>query len=199
MPDDATPPPPVPTSATTTPTPSEPSIPFHIGEEFGTAKKNLPSIKIVLICVAVIAAIAAIFAFVQRPQSATTGSMDNVISAEVPNQNIIIVAINVTVKNNGEKPYWIHTIKADLDASSGSFSDDAASAGDFDRYFQAFPALKEHALPPLAREARINPGAQLAGTILVTFPVAPDAFASRKSLKVTIQPYDQPVPLILTK
>jgi len=114
MPDDATPPPPAPPNATTAPSPSEPPIPFHIGEEFGTAKKNLPSIKIVLICVAVIAAIAAIFAFVQRPQSATTGSMDNVASVEVPNQNMVMVAINVTVKNNGEKPYWIHTIKADL-------------------------------------------------------------------------------------
>jgi hypothetical protein len=110
-----------------------------------------------------------------------------------------MVAINVSFQNNGAKPYWIHTIKADLDTAAGSFTDDAASPSDFDRYFQAFPTLKQHALAPLEREARINPGARTAGTIIVVFPVTPDAFANRKSLKVTIQPYDQPVPLVLTR
>jgi hypothetical protein len=181
------------------PAPSEPGTPFHIGEEFGTAKKNLPSLKIVGIAVAVIAVIAAITSFVQRPQSATTGSIDDIISVEVPDQNLVMVAINVSFRNNGTKPYWIHTIKADLDTTTGSFSDDAASPADFDRYFQAFPTLKQHALNPLEREARINPGGHTQGTIIVAFPVTPDAFANRKSLKVSIQPYDQPVPLVLTR
>jgi hypothetical protein len=192
MPDDTTspqPPNPPPTSAT----------PFHIGEEFGTAKKNLPPVKIVLIGVAVIGLIALIASLVQRPHSATAGSIDDIVSVEVPNQNLMMVAINVSFQNNGTKPYWIHTIKADLDTASGSFTDDAASPADFDRYFQAFPTLKEHALSPLEREARVNPGAQTKGTIIVAFPVTPDAFAARKSIKVTIQPYDQPVPLVLTK
>src|SRR5579862_6765111 len=187
------PPPPSP------PAPPEPSTPFHIGEEFGTAKKNLPPAKIVLIGVAVIAVIALIVSLTQRPHSATTGSIDDVVSVEIPDQNSIMVAINVSFQNNGIKPYWIHTIKADLDTTSGSFSDDAASPADFDRYFQAFPTLKQHALAPLEREAKINPGGRIAGTVIVAFPVTPDAFANRKSLKVTIQPYDQPVPLVLTK
>ena len=187
---------PIPPSASA---PSEPGTPFHIGEEFGTAKKNLPPTKIILIGVAVIAVIALIVSLAQRPHSATTGSIDDVVSVEIPDQNSIMVAINVSFQNNGTKPYWIHTIKADLDTTSGSFSDDAASPADFGRYFQAFPALKQHALAPLEREARINPGGRIAGTIIVAFPVTPDAFANRKSLKVTIQPYDQPVPLVLTK
>jgi hypothetical protein len=187
------PPPPSP------PAPPEPSTPFHIGEEFGTAKKNLPPVKIVLIGVAVIAVIAIIVSLVQRPHSATTGSIDDIVSVEVPDQHMIMVAINVAFQNNGIKPYWIHTIKADLDTGSASFSDDAASPADFDRYFQAFPTLKQHALAPLEREAKIIPGGHIQGTIIVAFPVKSDAFANRKSLKVTIQPYDQPVPLVLTK
>lgn len=179
--------------------PSESGTPFHIGEEFGTARKNLPSLKIVLISVVIIAVIAAAISFVQRPRSATTGSIGDVVSVEVPDQNQIMVAINVSFQNNGTKPYWIHTIKADLDTTSGSFSDEAASPADFDRYFQAFPTLKQHALDPLQREAKINPGGHTQGTIIVAFPVTPDAFANRKSLKVTIQPYDQPVPLVLTR
>jgi hypothetical protein len=121
------------------------------------------------------------------------------MTVEIPDQNSIMVAINVSFQNNGTKPYWIHTIKADLDTTSGSFSDDAASPADFGRYFEAFPSLKQHALDPLQREARINPGGQIKGTVIVAFPVTPDAFAQRKSLRVTIQPYDQPVPLVLTK
>jgi len=176
-----------------------PGTSFQIGEEFGTAKKNLPPAKIVLIGVGVIAVVALIASLAQRPHSATAGSIDDVVSVEIPDQNMVMVAINVSFQNNGTKPYWIHTIKADLDTTSGSFSDDAASPADFDRYFQAFPTLKQHALAPLEREAKINPGGRTAGTIIVAFPVAPEAFANRKALKVTIQPYDQPVPLVLTK
>jgi hypothetical protein len=196
MPDDVSSPlPAIPSS----PAPPAPGTRFNIGEEFGTAKKNLPPVKIVLIGVAVIAVVALIASLTQRPHSATTGSIDDVVSVEIPDQNSIMVAINVSFQNNGTKPYWIHTIKADLDTSSGSFSDDAASPSDFHRYFQAFPTLKQHALAPLEREARINPGGRTTGTIIVAFPVTPDAFANRKSLQITIQPYDQPVPLVLTK
>jgi hypothetical protein len=194
MPDEIPSPPPA-----SAPTPAQPSTQFHIGEEFGTAKKNLPPAKIVAIGVGVVAVVAIILALAQRPHSATTGSIDDIVSVEVPDQNMVMVAINVSFQNNGVKSYWIHTINADLDTTSGSFTDDAASPSDFDRYFQAFPVLKQHALAPLEREAKINPGGRIAGTIIVAFPVTPDAFASRKSLRVTIQPYDQPVPLVLTK
>jgi hypothetical protein len=198
MPEDIPSPPPAPPGAPASAR-REPGTSFHIGEEFGTAKKNLPPAKIVAIGVGVIAIVALIASLAQRPHSATTGSIDDVVSVEIPDQNSIMVAINVSFQNNGTKPYWIHTIKADIDTSSGSFSDDAASPSDFHRYFQAFPTLKQHALAPLEREARINPGGRTTGTIIVAFPVTPDAFANRKSLQVTIQPYDQPVPLVLTK
>ena len=196
MPDEIPLPPPTPPASAS---PPQPRTQFHIGEEFGTAKKNLPPVKIVAIGVGVVAVVAIILALVQRPHSATAGSIDDVVSVEVPDQNMVMVAINVSFQNNGVKSYWIHTIKADLDTTTGSFTDDAASPADFDRYFQAFPALKQHALAPLEREAKITPGGRIAGTVIVTFPVTPDAFANRKQLKVTIQPYDQPVPLVLTK
>jgi hypothetical protein len=183
----------------TPPAAPTPRMDFQIGEEFGTAKKNLPPVKIVVISVAVIAVIASIASYVQRPRSATTGSIDDIVFVEIPNQNSTMVVINISIQNNGTKPYSIHNIKADLDTASGSFSDEAAAPVDFDRYFQAFPTLKQHALDPLRREAKINPDGQTKGTIIVSFPVTPDAFINRKSLKVTIQPYFQPVPLVLIK
>jgi len=193
----------------TDPTPSTPPPPkvtptqsrtdFRIDEEFGTAKKNLPPMKIIGIGIAIIVVLWAIAAFVQRPRPSATGAIDEVVSAEIPNQHAVIVAINVAFQNNGAKPFFIQTIKADLQTTDNSYSSDAASAVDLDRYYQAFPALKQYAGTPLQREGKVDVGSQAKGTIVVSFPVTPEAFASRKLLRVTIQPYDQPVPLVMTK
>lgn len=192
-----TPPPSVPSAGS--PEAPLPKTDFNIGEEFGTAKKNLPPVKILLIGAAIILLGWAIAALLQRPRVDATGSIDQVVSVEVPNQNLVMVAINVAFQNHGTKPLWIHTIKADVETANGNFSNEAASPADFERYYQAFPALKQYAVAPLQREAKVEPGGQISGTIIVGFPITPDAFAGRKSLKVSIQPYDQPVPLVLTK
>jgi len=183
----------------TPPTAPESRTTFRIGEEFGTAEKNLPPTRIILIGVGLILVGVAVLAFFQRPRPSASGSIDQVVSIEIPNQGAVMAAVNVSFRNNGEKPFWIRTIRAELQTGSNNYTDDAASAVDFDRYYQAFPALKQYAIEPLQREAKIEPGAQARGTIIVTFPVTPDAFANRKLLKVTIQPYDQPVPLVLSK
>jgi hypothetical protein len=181
-------------------TPAEPKPLPHLGEEFDTANKNLPPAKIVLIGVAAVVLVAMIWAVVQRPQSSATGSIDDVSSVEIPNQNSMMVALNVSIHNHGQKPFWIKSIEVDLDTGSNNkLTDDAASAVDFDRYFQAFPVLKEHALPALKPETMLEPNADAKGTIIVSFPVTPDALANRKSLTVTIRPYDQPKALVITK
>ena len=71
MPEDTPqPPPPPPPPALSEPvaTPAEPQIPFNIGEEFGTARKNLPPTKILLLAVAGIALITAVVGLVQKPR-----------------------------------------------------------------------------------------------------------------------------------
>ena len=177
---------------------SQSPISFNIGEEYGTAKKNLPPIKIVLIAIGIVAIVAAILILIQRPHSLATGSITDVSSVDVAGQNIMMVGLNVSLQNRSAKTYWIKTIKVSVDTPKGHFDDDAASAVDFDRYFQAFPALKEHALSPLVAETKIEPGAAYSGTVVVSFPITADDFASRKSLSLTIQPYDA-IPLVLTK
>jgi hypothetical protein len=180
-------------------TPSEPRIDFRIGEEFGTAKKNLPPVKIIGIGITLIAVGWAIAAFVQRPRPSATGTINEVVAVEIPNQHSVIVAINLAFQNIGAKPFFIQTIKAEVQTTDNTFSSDAASTVDLDRYYQAFPTLKQYAGPPLQREGKIDVGGQAKGTIIVSFPVTPEAFASRKLLRVTIQPYDQPVSLVMTK
>jgi hypothetical protein len=117
----------------------------------------------------------------------------------VPGQDMVMVAINISMYNRSNKPFQIRSIQAQVDIGSAPLEDNAASTSDLDRYFQAFPTLKQHALPPLAREQTIAPHADAQGTIVVTFPVTPSAFDGRKSMKVTIQSYDRGVPVVITK
>jgi hypothetical protein len=172
---------------------------FNIGEEYGTARKNLPPAKIIGICLGIVVVVVAIFAFLQRPKPSAAGSIDAINAIEIPGQNSVMVAVNVSFRNNGEKPFWIHTMKAELGTPSQTYSDDASPASDFDRYFEGFPALKQGTITPLKLEDKIEPGVEDKGTIIVSFPVTMDAFNTRKSLTVTIWPYDQGVPLIMTK
>jgi len=183
--------------------PAQPPVPdqptdFDISEEYGTARKSLPPAGIVLICVAVVAVIAAIYALTHRAHALSTGSIDDVVTVPMPGQDMVMVAVNVSLQNNEDKPIWIKTIQA-TDAAGGSKqTDDAAPAVDAQRYFQAFPDLKQHALDLMTAETRINPRAKITGTIVVSFPVKADAFAARKLLTVTITPYDE-LPVVITK
>jgi hypothetical protein len=195
MADTPTPPPPSPAS----PTPPQ-KIDFHIGDEFGTAKRNLPPAGIVFACIAVVAVVIGIFSYVQRSKPQGSGSIDYVNAAEVPDQNMVLVALTVTLRNTGQKPLWIHTVKGQLKtADDKTFDDEAASGVDFERYFQGFPALKENSQPPLPPETKVLPGAEQKGTVIFSFPVTKQAFDQRKTIVLNIQPYDQPLPVVLTK
>jgi hypothetical protein len=202
---------PTPTPPPVPPTPSTSSEPieaqqtgpnqqtdFDIAEEYGTARKNLPPAGIVAICIAVVLVIVAAYSLTHRAHALSSGSIDDVVPVAIPGQDMVMVAINVTVQNNSDKPSWIHTISASLDAGGNKLTDEAAPVVDAQRYFQAFPDLKQHALPFLTTEMRLNPGSKTSGTIVVSFPVTGEAFAGRKSLTVTIAPYNE-VPVVITK
>ena len=193
--DPATPPSP----AAPTPPTGQPGPTIHIGDEFGTAKRNLPPVKILLIATAGILIVAGIASFFQRAKPQGAGSLDNVVAVELPGQNSVLVALTFTLRNSGKKSLWVHNIEGKLVAPSGESSGDAVSAIDFDRYYQAFPALKANALAALAPEDKLQPGQELKRTVMVSFPVTLDVFNQRRSVSVIVQPYDQPVPVVLTK
>lgn len=180
------------------PSTPEPQEKFDIGEEYGTARKNLPPAGIVAICVVVVIAIVAVYSFTHRIKQHSTGSVDDVVAAAVPGQNMVMVAINVSVQNNEKKPLWIKSIQVGADVNGQKLSDDAIPAVDAKRYIETLPDLKAHALQLLAPEMQINPGEKIAGTVLGSFSVGADAFAARKSLTVTVNPYDE-LPIVLTK
>lgn len=171
---------------------------FDIGEEYGTARKNLPPIWILAICIVVVVAGVAIYAATHRAHAESSGTIDSVVDAAIPGQNAVMIAINVSLHNNELKPAWIKSIHVAADAGGKVQEDDAAPAVDAQGYLEAMPALKEHALQILKPEMRINPGEQISGTVVVSFPITPEIFAARKSLTVTVTPYDE-MPIVLKK
>lgn len=183
--------------------PEAPSAPisatnFNIGEEYGTARKNLPPAGIVAICVAVVVIIAGIYSLSHRAHPLSSGTVDDVVAVPIPGQDQVMVAINVSIQNNETNPAWVKSIQVSADVNGTKLSDDAAPAVDDQRYFQAMPELKAHALEPLTTETKINPESKLSGTIVVSFPVKAEDFAARKSLTVTIMPYNE-LPIVMTK
>lgn len=182
------------------PRPPAAPVPYDIptlGEEYDRPGRTLPPAQIVAIALAGVAIVLAIVMYVARYKPVSAGSLDDVSSVELADHNSVMAAINVTVHNISQKPLWIHEISAGVDTDKGKFTDTAASAVDFDRYYQAFPSLKQHALPALMPEMKIAPGGELKGTVIVSFPVNEDIFNRRKSLSVTVLPYDQR-PLVIT-
>ncbi len=172
---------------------------INIADEFGTAKRNLPPVKVLLLATAGVLLIAGIAAFFQRAKPQGAGSLDNVNAVAIPNQNATLVALTFTLRNSGKKSLWVHGIQGKLVTSTEELSSDAVSAVDFDRYYQAFPALKEDAQPALAPEDKLQPGQEVKRTVIVSFPVALVDFKERRAVSVVIQPYDQPVPIVLSK
>ncbi len=168
-----------------------------MGEEFSRARWTLPPWQPVAVALAIVAVVVVALSFLTRAKPQGSASLDNVNVVQVQPDSVL-VAVNVTLANNGEKPMWIHTIKATLTTDKGIFNDEAAPAVDVERYYQAFPDLKQNTQPALLPEAKIAPGAQQKGTVVFSFNVPKDDFDKRKSLTVTIQPYDQKA-VVLTK
>ncbi|HUO16376.1 MAG TPA: hypothetical protein VMX38_15425 [Verrucomicrobiae bacterium] len=179
------------------PKPKGPTI--NIGEEFGTAKKNLPPAMIVIVGVAVITLVVLIASFMKRAKPQGAGSLDNVAAVGVEGQGTTMVALTFTLHNSSDKILYVHNVQSILQSPKGEQKADAVAAVDFERYYQAFPGLKNGAQPPLSPEDKIQPGESVTRTIIVNFPVTQDVFNQRKSISVLIWPYDQTLPVTLSQ
>ena len=207
MSEPAQPPPPQNPSAATPSNPqAQPDAPaapagptINIGEEYGTAKKNLPPAKIVLIAVAAVLVVVLIASFLKRAKPQGAGSLDSVVAVEIPGQNSTMAALTFTLHNGSDKALYVREIQSSLKAPSGDAKADAVSAVDFDRYFQAFPELKNGAQPALAPETRLEPGQSVTRTIIVAYEKPLSDFNQRQSISVVVWPYNETVPIVLTK
>ena len=200
MPDQTPVPPASPATPQPATTPAAPAGPtINIGEEYGTAKKNLPPAKIVLIAVGAVLVVVSIASFLKRAKPQASGSLDNVVAIEIPGQTSTMVALTFTLNNTSDRALYVRSVEGSVTTSSGESKAEAVSAVDFDRYFQAFPALKNGAQPALSPEVMIEVGQTVSRTIIVAFPITLDTFNQRKSVSAIIWPYNYTVPVTLTK
>jgi hypothetical protein len=188
-----------PTLPAATPAPAQTGPTIHISDEFGNAKRNLPPAKVLLLAMGGVLVIAAIVSFLQRAKPQAVGSLDNVIVVEIPGHSAVMTALTFTLHNSAAKPLWVHNIEGKVVTPGEELTSEAVSPMDFDRYYQAFPALKAGSQAPLTPEDKLQPGQELKRTVIISFPATLESFNQRKSVSVVIHPYDQPLPVVLTQ
>ena len=187
----------VPPPTSTSPQPRPHTI--NIADEFGTAKRNLPPLMIVLLAIAAVLVVVGIAVFLERPKPQAAGSLDSFTTAEIPSQSSTMVAMTFTIRNTAEKVLYVRGVRGKIKTATGEASADAVPGVDFSRYFQAFPGLGNGAARPLSPEDKLQPGEAEVHTVVVLFPVTLDAFNHRQSLSVVIQPENESLPVILSQ
>lgn len=185
-------PPPQP-SQTTKPQPKEidyGNVP--LSEEMDKAKWQLPPAQIVGVGIAVVLIVGLIVGWIFRYQPVASGQLRDAFAVETTDHSSVLCTVLVSVRNDFERPIFIKEMKGTLTTADGKTYDDIpASEVDYERYFQAFPDLRAHALQALKPETKVIPGQQASGTLVFGFPVTKDQFDSRKNLEVRVEPYDR--------
>lgn len=162
-----------------------------ITEEFDSPRRTLPAVAPLAVALIVVVVFIVGVGYVFRAKPVAQGQIDNVFFSDPNGQPTGMVAIQLTLRAVGDKPLYIKSVQAELNTGDKEYNDDAASAADYGRYFEAYPDLRDHVMKAIKVEDKIPPGAEERGTVMVSFPVDRGQFDARKSLVVKIQPYDQ--------
>jgi hypothetical protein len=180
-------------AASPIPPPDEPNAAHvPITEEFDSLKHTMPNAAPLIISMLLVAAVVGILAYVLRATPVATGSVTDAAAVSIPGQNTAIAIVNLNFQNVTDKPLRLQNINIAVHAKGSDFNDDFGSATDFPRYFEAFPALQEHAQPGLFRDAGIAPKQTMAGSVIVALPLTQEEFDARDSITATLKFEDHP-------
>ena len=138
-----------------------------ITEEFDSPRRTLPAVLPLAIALVVVVVFIVGVAYIFRSKPVAQGQIDQRLSISRRTTKKVsphsMLAIQVSLKAVGDKPLYIKDITADLKTGDNSYTDEAASPSDYDRYFQAYPDLRDHAMKPLAVEDQDSAGNGRAG------------------------------------
>lgn len=157
-----------------------------ITEEFDSPKHTMPDKGPVIIALIIVAIAVAAIAYFFRSTPAASGSIDEAFAVAIPSQNSVLATVQLTLKNATKKPLPLREINITVRTDKGEFSDNFAPIADFDRYFSAFPDLKAHSIEGISHELVIPVGAQVSGSVIVSFPVTKEDFDNRRALIATV-------------
>jgi hypothetical protein len=167
--------------------PQEPNdAQVHLEEEFDSLKHTMPNAVPVVAAMLLVAVVVAILAYVLRAKPVVIGSINEAFAVTVPNQNSSLAIVTLNFQNVTEKPLRLININVAVHAKGSDFNDDFGSVTDFPRYFQAVPALEQHAQPGLVRDAKLASMEKAAGSVIVSFPLTQEEFDARDSLTATL-------------
>jgi len=178
------------TSPTPPPEPDAGHIPLT--EEFDSFKHTMPNAMPIVIAMVLVAVILATLAFFLRARPVAAGSIDDAFAVTLPGQNSSLAAVTLSFQNVSEKPLRLIDINIAVHAKGSNFSDDFASVADIPRYFEALPALEQHATRSLVRDTKLAPTEKTSGSVIVSFPLTQEEFNSRDSLTATLTFADHP-------
>ena len=148
-------------------------------------------LKPIGIAVVIIAICALAVLYFTRIPPAASGKIEKVIPVEQVTKDRVLVTIEASVRNQAQHDIFVRGVDAKITTPQGEASDVPAPVTDLQRYFSAYPELKQSDAPPLADNFKISPGEEQKGMFVVGFPVPKDAFDKRQSLEVTIHFYNQ--------
>lgn len=167
------------------------SSPSHI--PFSDAPERRSPLSIAapwLIAAIVILAGAYLFVHSTEAPPVAQGKITKLFAVQQPGADRVIVGVEMQLKNAYDKDIIVRGITAKLVTSDGKdYTDQAAAAGEHERYYKAIPELKQSDAPPLLFDTKLTPGQETKGLLIVGFPVTKDAFDRRQSLEVKMDFY----------
>ena len=167
-----------------------------ITEEFDSPRRTLPPVLTLVIALVVVAVFIIGIAYIFRSKPLAQGQIDNVFISQNKGQPNSMVAIQVSLQAMGDKPIYIKGITAELKTQNDTYTDDAASAFRLRSLFPGIPRPERTRHEAASGRDQDSAGTQESGSVIVTFPIDQGEFDTRKSLTVTVQPYDQK-PIVL--
>jgi hypothetical protein len=121
-----------------------------------------------------------------HPQHTETSGMD-ANGAAMPKEayDQVMVFALVKVHNQSKQPLFMHQIMTNATLADGIHSSYAATPGDYDRVFIAYPDMPVPHGKALSTQATIEPGQTVEGTIVCAFHMTREQWDARKGLNFT--------------
>jgi hypothetical protein len=161
-----------------------------MSEEFDGAKWTLPPFLPVLLAAVVILVIVAAYTY-RSSAPIITGRILGVYPMEQPDHSGVLVAVQLELQNRTSAMLIVRGIKVQAQpAGKAALEDRGAPASDLVRYMSSFPELADHKMAGFDDGVRIAPNSIQQGMTVVAFPLSPDAFDHRQSLRVLVELYD---------